>query len=114
MEGLVSILFTIIAAILSAISTNLSDESFLTSIFSELNQKFWYKRESYKYTPELFGYHFDGYHLSKLLAQVAITYSLVCYKPLFALDNRYMIFIHLSVWIVIYTLFKKGVFQKRS
>ena len=60
-----SLVFFILAAVFNAIMDKLENENFYTSVFKNLNEKFWYKRESWKYAKKIFGYKIDGWHLAK-------------------------------------------------
>lgn len=41
------------------------NENFFESIFKKWDQRFWYKRESWKHAKKIFGYRIDGWHLAK-------------------------------------------------
>jgi hypothetical protein len=56
------------------------NENFSESIFKNLNPKFWYKRESWKYAYVLpGGYKLDAWHISKSLMVVCIILFAVFY-----------------------------------
>lgn len=57
-----------IAPIFNAISDLVENENYYQSVFSKFkNPKFWYKRESWSQTPDIFGYSVDAWHISKSL-----------------------------------------------
>ena len=81
--NIVSSIFVILAAFFNACMDILENENFFRSKFSTKNQKFWYKRESWKYATEIFGYKIDAWHLSKSIMIVLLTLAIVYYKPIF-------------------------------
>ena len=54
-----------LAAFFNAVMDAIENENYFESIFRNLNQRFWYKRESWKYAKKVFGYRFDAWHISK-------------------------------------------------
>jgi len=79
---MVSSIFIILSALCNATMDILENENFHISIFKDLNQKFWYKRESWKYAKTLFGYKFDAWHICKSLMIIFMCLSIVFYTPL--------------------------------
>lgn len=71
----------LIAALLNAFMDIIENENFHKSIFKNLNQRFWYKRESWKYAYKIFGWKFDAWHIAKSLMIILITLSIILYKP---------------------------------
>ncbi len=71
-----------ISAVLSSIADILENENFFTSRFKNLNPKFWYKRESWKYAKKIFNYTFDGWHITKSLMVVSFLTIPFIYIPL--------------------------------
>lgn len=56
-----------VMAFLNACMDAFENENYFESIFKEWNQRFWYKRESWKWAKKLFGYRFDSWHIAKTL-----------------------------------------------
>lgn len=54
-----------LAAICNAVMDILENENFHNSRLGKLNEKWWYKRESWKYAKKVFGWKFDGWHVFK-------------------------------------------------
>lgn len=57
------------------------NEKFYSSIFRDLNPKWWYKRESWKYVPILpfTGYRPDAWHIAKSLMIICLMAAVVTY-----------------------------------
>lgn len=66
---MVSLLFFILAALFNAVMDTLEEGHFTNSIFKNLNPKFWYKYESWKYAKKIpiLKYPIDAWHISKSL-----------------------------------------------
>lgn len=60
-----TLLYIFLAAGFNAVMDILENENFHASVFSKSDQKFWYKRESWKHAKKIFGYKIDGWHISK-------------------------------------------------
>ncbi len=60
-------LFIAIAAIANAMMDVLENENYSSSVFRKWNQKFWYKRESWKHQKKILGVRLDGWHLVKYI-----------------------------------------------
>lgn len=81
----------------------LENETFFTSKFKKLNQRFWYKRESWKYAKKIFGYKFDAWHISKTLMIFCICG---------AIANTFIQFCILGgIWILIFNTFYNKIFK---
>jgi len=63
-------IFIFITAIFWALADTVENENFFASIFKNLDQKFWYKRESWKHAKKTFGWKFDSWHISKSLVVI--------------------------------------------
>lgn len=50
------------------------NENYFESIFKQWNQKFWYKRESWKWARKIAGYKFDSWHIAKTLWVVGLSF----------------------------------------
>lgn len=72
-----------LAAVCNAVMDILENENFSSSIFRNLDPKFWYKRESWKYAKRVFGWKFDGWHVFKSLMITLLMLAIVFYKPIF-------------------------------
>lgn len=55
----------VLAAACNAAMDLIENENISRSIFSKLDPKFWYKRESWKYAYKFGGYKLDAWHLLK-------------------------------------------------
>ncbi len=64
---MIGYLFVFLYGFFDACTDAFENENFFESIFKTWNQKFWYKRESWKYTRKILGYRFDAWHISKSL-----------------------------------------------
>lgn len=62
---MISLILWVIAPILNAIMDLVENENFGQSIFSKLNPKFWYKRESWFAAPDIGKYSLDAWHIAK-------------------------------------------------
>jgi len=80
---MVSSVFIILAAICNALMDRVENENFDVSIFKNLNQRFWYKRESWKYAKKIFGWKADAWHISKSAMVVSLVFAIILYLPMF-------------------------------
>lgn len=80
---MITLILIILASICNAVMDILENENFSSSIFRNLNPKFWYKRESWKYAKRIFGWKFDGWHVFKSLMITFLMLGVVLYKPIF-------------------------------
>lgn len=69
---MVAYLFVAFAAFFNACMDAWENENFHESIFKNWNQKFWYKRESWKYARKIFGYRLDAWHIAKSCMVICI------------------------------------------
>lgn len=99
---MLSSLFIILAAVLNSLMDIFENENFHKSIFNDLNQKFWYKRESWKYAKKLFGYKFDAWHICKSLMIICFCLALVFYKPIFGYID---ILFYGALWNLTFNIF---------
>lgn len=65
-------------AFLNACMDAFENENYFESIFKEWDQRFWYKRESWKWAKKIFGYHPDSWHISKSLFVICIAFLPSC------------------------------------
>jgi hypothetical protein len=68
-------IYIISAAILNALMDIMENENFFSSRLSKLNQKFWYKRESWKHAKKVFGWKFDSWHVAKSLMVMVLLWA---------------------------------------
>lgn len=66
-ELLLFLLFTGLAGVFWAICDRVENENFYNSVFRDMNERFWYKRTSWKYAKKIFGWKLDAWHISKSL-----------------------------------------------
>lgn len=101
-------LFIALAAIFNACMDSWENENFFESIFKHWDQKFWYKRESWKYAQKILGYRFDGWHIAKSL-------MIICFAIAFCFDYKsewWVIILNVGViwngtfWLFYHKLFK--------
>jgi len=100
-----------LAAMFNALMDRVENENFHVSIFSKLNQKFWYKRESWKYAKKLFGYKFDAWHLSKSLMIVLILLSIYFYQPFLPIIDLIVLG---TLWNLTFNLFYNYIFKTQK
>ncbi|MBX3253904.1 MAG: hypothetical protein KF862_07150 [Chitinophagaceae bacterium] len=62
-----SLLLIATAAMLNAFMDRIENENFYESIFRNWNERFWYKRTSWKYAKKIFGWKADAWHIAKSL-----------------------------------------------
>lgn len=74
------IIFIALAAALNAVMDILENENFTSSVFRNLNPKFWYKRESWKYATKILGWKLDAWHIAKTLMVTCIAFSIPAYE----------------------------------
>lgn len=70
-------LFVAAMAFFNACMDTLENENFHESIFKNWDQRFWYKRESWKYVPKILGYRPDAWHLSKTCMVFSLAGSII-------------------------------------
>lgn len=56
-----------VMAFLNACMDAFENENYFESIFKEWDQRFWYKRESWRWVKKFLGYRFDSWHIAKTL-----------------------------------------------
>jgi hypothetical protein len=74
---MIAYIFIALAAFFNAVMDAVENENYFESIFKNLNQRFWYKRESWKYNKKIFGYRLDAWHISKSLMVICWVLALV-------------------------------------
>lgn len=78
------------------------NENFFKSVFSNKNQKFWYKRESWKFAKKVFNYKIDAWHIFKSLMVINLCISVVFYSPMFGIFD-FILFG--ALWNLIFNIF---------
>ena len=98
------ILFIFVSAFFNAVMDLLENENYYGSVFRNYNQKWWYKRESWKYVKFLpfTTYRPDGWHIAKTLMIVSMSVALVTYKSILGVFD---VLIFGLVWNVSFNLF---------
>jgi hypothetical protein len=116
---MISLTLIILAAFFNAVMDAVENENFFESIFRNLNQKFWYKRESWKYAKKAFGYRFDAWHTAKscmitsLCAAIYIEQfsNQIWHTGLLFIDIGIDIIIAGVIWNLAFTLFYHKLFN---
>lgn len=62
---MITLLLISIAAFMNAVMDRVENENFYGSIFRNKDEKFWYKKASWKYAKKICGYKIDAWHLAK-------------------------------------------------
>ena len=78
---MLSALFLFIASALNAVMDALENENFYESIFSDMDETFWYKRKSWKFARKVFSYKIDAWHLAKSGMIIFFLLAIVSYEP---------------------------------
>lgn len=73
------LLFFFLAGFFSAFMDTIDEGHFTNSIFRNLNQKFWYRRESWKYAKRIFNYPLDAWHLAKSSMWTCVSLGAITY-----------------------------------
>jgi hypothetical protein len=110
---MISLILVFIAAFFNAVMDATENENFFESTFRDLNQRFWYKRESWKYAKKIFGYHVDAWHLSKSLMIICLIAAIIAFD--LPVKNWQDIVIYLIVggftWNLSFWLFYNKIFH---
>lgn len=90
-----------LAAVFNAVMDVLENENFHQSKFRYWKERFWYKRESWKWANHIGNYPIDGWHLAK-------SCMILCFSA--AVANSVLQFILIGiVWNVTFNLFYKWI-----
>lgn len=104
-----SLIFIALAAIFNAAMDRLENENFSSSVFKNLDPKFWYKRESWKYAKKIGGYKLDAWHLAKSCMISCLLLAIVSFK------GHYVWFIVYGLlWNITFTIFYHEIFKSQS
>jgi hypothetical protein len=105
---MISLIFVFMAAVLNALMDRVENENFSSSVFKNMNPKFWYKRESWKTANKIFGWKFDAWHVAKSLMIISLAFAIVLYRPILGLVDVLIIGL---VWNGTFNIFYKRVFK---
>lgn len=106
---MISSVFIILAAICNAVMDRIENENFFKSVFSNKNETFWYKRESWKFAKKVFGYKIDAWHLFKSAMIVSLCLSIVFYIPIFGIID-FVLFG--ALWNLTFNVFYNRILNK--
>lgn len=105
-----SALYIILAAILNAFMDRVENENFYESIFRNWNEKFWYKRVSWKYAKKIFGWKLDAWHIAKSLMIISLVMAMVSYS---VFHNWWVdVIIAGCLWNVFFNIFYNKLLKK--
>lgn len=76
---MLSLIFFFLSGVFNAFMDTIEEGHFTNSIFSDWNQKFWFKWESWKYAKKIFGYPVDAWHIAKSLMWTCVSLGAVIY-----------------------------------
>lgn len=109
MTFLISYGLVFLASFFDAICDAVENENINESIFRKLDQRFWSKRESWKYVKKIFGYRPDAWHLSKSCMIICFICAIIFFeqKNAWWLD----IIIFGGVWNIGFWLFYNFTFK---
>ena len=104
---MISLFLVILAAIFNAIMDTLENENFYSSWFGNLNERFFYKRISWKYAKKIGGYKLDAWHLAKSCMILSMAGAVVVHN-----GHGWMPFVYIGiVWNLTFNLFYNKVFK---
>ena len=107
-----TLLLTIAGAFFNAVMDSLEEGRFNQSIFKDKDPQFWYKRESWKYAPRLFGYRFDAWHYAKTLMLICLLGSPLVYRPVFGVP--WDLILNYILWIISFNIFYLRVLKAKT
>jgi hypothetical protein len=100
-----------LAAFLNAIMDTLEEGHFNNSIFKNLNQKFWFKYESWKYAKKIIGYPLDAWHICKTLMIICLAGAVAPSVTFF--PNYWLNFLALGgMWNLIFNVLYNHLLKK--
>lgn len=100
----ITFILVAIAALLNAVMDSLEEGKFTNSVFKNFNQKFWYKRESWKHARRIFNYPVDAWHIAKSLMLVCLLLAT------FSISIKFLI--AGIIWIVFFNFGYNKLFKK--
>lgn len=111
-------IFWVLSAFFNACADAFENENYFESIFKNWNQRFWYKRESWKYAKKIFRYKIDGWHLAKSAWILCAIVAGVLYVPIAGtvihvpiLSSMIDIGISGVIWIGTFNIFYHRIFR---
>lgn len=100
----------IIAAFSNAFMDTVENENFYESIFRDFDERFWYKRTSWKYAKKFFGWKLDAWHIAKSIMIISLVGCIVSYKKII---TPFVDFFVLGfLWNVLFNLFYNKLFKR--
>lgn len=110
---MLALVFMILAGILNAFMDTIEEGRFGRSVFKDLDPKFWYKWQSWKYAKRIGNYPIDAWHIAKSLWWCCVPATAIAYYftgPMFnwILDFPVMGF----TAMVTFNLFYNHIFRK--
>jgi hypothetical protein len=105
---MISALLIALAAIFNAVMDAVENENFTRSIFKNLPERFWYKRESWATARKIGGYKLDAWHLAKSAVVICFCLAIVLYQPLTIWPVDFIIFG--LIWNIFFNLFYSDIF----
>jgi hypothetical protein len=75
----ISAALLLLAVFFNAVMDAVENENIGESIFKNLPNQFWYKRESWKYAPRLGGYRFDAWHIAKSCMVLSFVFAILLF-----------------------------------
>jgi hypothetical protein len=109
---MISLLLFAIAALLDAFIDTLEEGHFQTSIFSKMNQNFWYKEESWKTARKIGGYPIDAWHLGKSAMIVAVGFAITQYDTI--LNPTLDVVLYGVAWITVFNWGYNHLFKRKT
>lgn len=107
---LVTAFFILIGVFFNSVMDAVENENFFESIFKKMDQRFWYKRESWKHAKVILnGYKVDAWHLAKTISGICYLLGAVFYNPIFIWWIDFFLF--LAEWVVFFWLFYHKIFK---
>ena len=101
---MITALLIFLAAFFNAVCDAVENENYFESIFKNLPQQFWYKRESWKYVNKILGYRPDAWHLSKSL-------MILCFAgAVIAFDMPVMKWQDVALYVILFGVIWNGAF----
>lgn len=105
---MIGYLFIALAAFFNACCDAFENENYFESIFKHWEQRFWYKRESWKYARKIGGVRLDGWHIAKSLMIISFAASL-CFDYR---GSGWVVMLNAGItWNVTFVLFYHYIFK---
>lgn len=76
---MITIALIVLAAIFNSVMDCIENEHFYSSVFKDFNERFWYKRISWRYAKMIGGYRLDAWHLCKSAMIINMCIAIVTY-----------------------------------